>query len=127
MRGSHINLSFGSEIIYDDAEFQINGQDKVGVVGVNGAGKTTLFRLLLKEIKPDSGELDIGKARAGYLPQEIVLEDENMTVWDYLNDGRPLRKINAELAEVYKRLETAGEAEHPALLEKVAKLQEELD
>lgn len=127
MRGSHINLSFGSEIIYDDAEFQINGQDKVGVVGVNGAGKTTLFRLLLKEIKPDSGELDIGKARAGYLPQEIILEDENITVWDYLNDGRPLRKINAELAEVYKRLETAGEAEHPALLEKVAKLQEELD
>ena len=48
MKGSKMNLAFGLEVIYEDAEFQINERDKVGIVGVNGAGKTTLFRLLLK-------------------------------------------------------------------------------
>lgn len=60
MKGSKMNLAFGLEVIYEDAEFQINERDKVGIVGVNGAGKTTLFRLLLKELELDSGTLTIG-------------------------------------------------------------------
>lgn len=63
-----------------DAEFLLHDQDKVGIVGVNGAGKTILFRLLLHQLEPDSGTLFTGKARVRYLPQEIVLEDESMTV-----------------------------------------------
>ena len=103
MKGSKMNLAFGLEVIYEDAEFQINERDKVGIVGVNGAGKTTLFRLLLKELELDSGTLTIGNSRVGYLPQEIVLENENITVWEYLFDGRPIRKINAELEEIYTK------------------------
>ena len=49
MRASHLYLSFGTEIIYDDAEFILTNTDKAGIVGVNGAGKTTLFKLLLGE------------------------------------------------------------------------------
>ena len=45
-----MNLSFMMEMIYDDAEFLLHDQDKVGIVGVNGAGKTTLFRLLLQQL-----------------------------------------------------------------------------
>ena len=46
MRGSNMNLTFGTEVIYDDAEFQINENEKIGIVGVNGAGKTTLFKVI---------------------------------------------------------------------------------
>ena len=73
MKGSRMNLSFGPEIIFDDAEFQLGDRDKAGIVGVNGAGKTTLFRLLRGEIALDGGTLSVGRARVGYLPQEIVL------------------------------------------------------
>ena len=45
MKGQNMYLAFGSEIIYDDASFLIEDDDKVGVVGVNGAGKTTLLKL----------------------------------------------------------------------------------
>ena len=55
MKGSRMNLSFGPEIIFDDAEFQLGDKDKAGIVGVNGAGKTTLFRLLRGEIALDGG------------------------------------------------------------------------
>ncbi len=127
MKGSKMNLSFGLETIYEDAEFHTKERDKIGIVGVNGAGKTTLFRLLLHEIELDSGTLSVGNARVGYLPQEIVLEDENITVWDYLYDGRPIRKINAELEEIYEKLTTAEGEESETLLCCMGKLQERLD
>ncbi|MBQ9704115.1 MAG: ABC-F family ATP-binding cassette domain-containing protein, partial [Clostridia bacterium] len=128
MRGQNMNLAFGLEVIYDDAEFQIGEKDKVGIVGVNGAGKTTLFRLLLKEIELDSGTLNIGNARVGYLPQEIIIEDENQTVWEYLLEGRPVRKLEKELGEIYGKLETElSEEEQAPLLRRMQRIQELLE
>lgn len=127
MKGKNMNLAFGLEEIYEDAEFQIGDLDKVGIVGVNGAGKTTLFRLLLGELELDSGSLTTGNARIGYLPQEIVLEDEDITVWDFLFEGRPIKKYEQELEEIYKKLETAVNAEQEALLARMGTLQERLE
>lgn len=127
MKGSKMNLAFGLETIYEDAEFLLSERDKVGIVGVNGAGKTTLFRILLRELELDSGSISVGNARIGYLPQEVVLADEKQTVWEYLQDGRPIRQINAELEEIYKKLETADANEQEPLLERMGKLQERLE
>lgn len=127
MKGKNMNLAFGLEEIYEDAEFQIGDLDKVGIVGVNGAGKTTLFRLLLGELELDNGSLTTGNARIGYLPQEIVLEDEDITVWDFLFEGRPIKKYEQELEEIYKKLETAVNAEQEALLARMGTLQERLE
>ena len=122
-----MNLSFGMETIYDDAEFLLHDQDKVGIVGVNGAGKTTLFRLLLRQLSLDSGTLSLGRARIGYLPQEIVIEDESTTVWDFLFAGRPIAKLQSELEDIYQKLTTASAEEQILLLKQMAKLQEALD
>jgi ATP-binding cassette subfamily F protein 3 len=103
MRGQNLNLSFGNEVIYDNAEFYIGEKDKTGIVGVNGAGKTTLFKVILGEQELDSGSISIGNARLGYLPQEIDFFDKQKLVWDYLYDARPIRKTQAELEEVYQR------------------------
>ena len=127
MKGYKMNLAFGLETIYDNAEFITEPLDKVGIVGVNGAGKTTLFRLLLREIELDSGTLSVGNARIGYLPQEIIIEDESVTVWEYMSAGRPIKKINSRLAEIYKKLETADESETAELLAEMGKLQDELE
>lgn len=122
-----MNLAFGLKTIYDNAEFITEPLDKVGIVGVNGAGKTTLFRLLLHEIELDSGTLSVGNARIGYLPQEITIEDKNVSVWDYISAGRPIKKINSRLDEIYKKLETADESETTELLSEMGKLQDKLD
>ncbi len=127
MKGSKMNLAFGLETIYEDAEFLLGERDKVGIVGVNGAGKTTLFRVLLRELELDSGSISVGNARIGYLPQEIVLDDKQQTVWEYLQDGRPIRRLNEELEEIYKKLETADINEQEPLLERMGKLQERLE
>lgn len=127
MKGSHMNLSFGTELIYEDAGFQLEGTDKAGIVGVNGAGKTTLFRLLLGEIALDSGTISAGRARLGYLPQEIAVEDESLTGRDYMFSGRPIRRLEAELETIYRKLETAEGDEQAALLREMQRKQEALD
>ena len=132
MRGINMNLSFGTEMIYQDAEFHINQHDKAGVVGVNGSGKTTLFRVILGEQELDGGQVFTGQARIGYLPQEIILDDPGeadgtgMTVWEYLQAGRPIKTLEAELDRIYDTL--ASEAgEQGALLKRMAVLQERLE
>lgn len=127
MRGQNLNLAFGTEVIYDDAEFYIGDNDKTGIVGVNGAGKTTLFRVLLGEQPLDSGKIHIGSARLGYLPQEIGFADKQKTVWDYLFDARPVRETEARLSELYDELAIADESQHDELLREVSILQSRLD
>ncbi|MBD5132686.1 MAG: ABC-F family ATP-binding cassette domain-containing protein [Clostridiales bacterium] len=127
MKGQDLSLAFGTEVIYDDAEFFIGDKDKTGIVGVNGAGKTTLFKVILGEQELDRGKIFTGGARIGYLPQEIDFADKQKTVWDYLFDARPVRKIEAELDTIYATLETAGEAEQAELLNRMAELHACLD
>lgn len=127
MKGEHLYLSFGSEIIYDDANFSIEEKDKVGVVGVNGAGKTTLFKILLKEERLDAGKIKVINKRIGYLPQEITFTNQEMLVLDYLSEGRPIKRLEQELNDIYEQLPTLEEKEQNKVLKHAEKIQNELD
>lgn len=127
MKGENLYLTLGTEVIYDDASFQLNNLDKVGVVGVNGAGKSTLFRVLLGEIELDYGNINLGKTRVGFLPQEIKFENPNLTVWEYLLEARPIEKLNKRLEEVYMELADAEGKNQKTLLKEMADIQEQLE
>lgn len=127
MQGTNICLSFGTDIIYDNASFHIEDKDKVGVVGVNGAGKTTLFKVLLKEQILDSGKIIIKDKRIGYLPQEIILEDETILVWDYLLQARPIQKLEKKLTNLYEEVAISDNKKQDKLLKEIGKVQNLLE
>ena len=127
MKATNLYLTLGNEVIYDDANFQLNNLDKVGVVGVNGAGKTTLFRVLLNQVELDYGTIEFGKARVGFLPQEIKFDTPEQTVWDYLLAARPIEKLNNRLEQIYTLLETATEEQQRSLLYEMSDVQQQLD
>lgn len=128
MNGSNMNLSFNLETIYDDANFQINDFDKVGVVGVNGAGKTTLFKVILKKLSLDSGKIFINSSkRIGYLPQEVILDDKELSVFDYLMKARPIEELEKELINLYDLVAEAVGNEQDKILNKISKVQSLLD
>lgn len=127
IKGTNMNLSFDAEIIFSDAEFLINDADKVGIVGVNGAGKTTLFKLLLGEKTLDSGSIYFSKKRIGYLPQEILIDDEEISVLEFLQEGRPIKKTEEKLKAIYEALVTASGEELTKLLKKMGNLQDLLE
>lgn len=119
-----MNLSFSLEKIYENANFQINDLDKVGVVGVNGAGKTTLFKVILKQQELDTGKLITNNKVIGYLPQEIVIEDESITVLEYIESARPIKKLEQELEELYNKASTNPSE---TIMKKISKIQERLE
>lgn len=127
MKGSNLNLSFGLEQIYNDANFQLNDFDKVGVVGVNGAGKTTLFKVILKEQELDSGSIKIVNKNIGYLPQEIIIENKDITVFEYIMSARPIEKLNKKLIELYNEVAVTSGKEQEKIMKKISKVQAELE
>lgn len=129
MKGQNLNLAFNLEKIYENANFVLNEQDKVGIVGVNGAGKTTLLKVIMKEIELDSGSIIISKKkRIGYLPQEIEQTNKEITVFDYLMSARPIEKLNKELEELYEQVaQEQNEQTQKKILKQIGNTQELLE
>lgn len=81
---SNISITFGTDKVLENISFNLQENDKVGLVGVNGAGKSTLFRILTEVIRPDSGEVFTARnSRLGYLEQNSSL-DSDSSIWDEL-------------------------------------------
>ncbi len=53
--------SFSDKIIFFESNLKINSGEKVAFLGPNGVGKSTLFKLIMKQIKPEIGEINLGK------------------------------------------------------------------
>lgn len=107
MKIENLYMSFGTQEIFNNISFQINSNDKVGIVGVNGAGKSTLLNIILGNIKPDSGTIKLNTSiKVGYLPQVIMEETESkdQTVFEYLLEGRPIKKLKKELDKLYETI-----------------------
>ena len=107
MKIENLSMSFGTQVIFDNVSFQINNNDKVGIIGVNGAGKSTLFNILLGNLIPDSGNISLNtKINLGYLPQ-VIMDDasnEEETVFEYLLEGRPIKKLKEDLNGLYENI-----------------------
>ncbi len=72
IQAKNLSKHFGSQDLFDNVGFQLGPRERVGLVGRNGSGKSTLFKLILKELSPDSGEITIPKGyRLGALEQHI--------------------------------------------------------
>lgn len=131
MKIENLCMSFGTQVIFDNVSFQINNNDKVGIIGVNGAGKSTLFNILLGNLTPDSGNITLDtKINLGYLPQ-VIMEDassEDETVFDYLLEGRPIKKLKEELTNLYDIMaNTQNEYELKKYYKKINRINELLE
>lgn len=125
MQGKELCLSFGLEVIYDHANFHFEASDKVGIVGVNGAGKTTLLKVILGMQPLDSGSIITQKKRLGYLPQEILLENKEITVLEYLMGARPIKELEEEINFLYQKIMLEKEEKlQKKMLKRVGQLQE---
>lgn len=67
----NVSKAFGAKKILEDWSYTFARYEKVGVVGPNGAGKSTFIKILLNELSPDSGTVEVGQTvRWGYYSQE---------------------------------------------------------
>lgn len=75
------------KVILRDFYYNFARFEKMGIVGNNGTGKSTFIKMLLGEVKPDSGQFDIGETvRFGYFSQEGLKFKEDQKVIDVITE-----------------------------------------
>ena len=68
---NNITVRLGGRTILDGATAAIPPGSRVGLIGRNGAGKSTLMKVMIGELEPDDGEIEMPRlARLGYVAQE---------------------------------------------------------
>jgi ATP-binding cassette subfamily F protein uup len=79
--------AFGEVPIVNDFSYTFKKKDRIGIVGPNGAGKTTFLNMIIGQLPPDSGKVDIGQTTAfGYYKQEESSFDEEKRLLDIVKE-----------------------------------------
>lgn len=83
----HLCKRFDDLKILDDFSYIFARYEKMGIVGNNGTGKSTFIKILMGQVQPDSGTIDVGETvRFGYYSQDGLQFDGQMKVIDIVQD-----------------------------------------
>ena len=85
-----VSVRYGSEPLFEHASFKINAGERIGIVGPNGSGKSTLFRLILRDLTPDAGDvIEEGVPRIGFVRQHLKASAPDQSLLAYCLEGIP--------------------------------------
>jgi ABC transport system ATP-binding/permease protein len=100
-----ISKSYDGTPVIQGFSTRIIRGDRVGLIGPNGAGKTTLLRMLLGELKPDTGETRHGaNVQIAYYDQQREQLDPELTVFDTVGEGNDTVTANGRTRHVHAYL-----------------------
>ena len=95
-----VTIAFRAVAVLDGVTKQIEGGERIGLLGRNGAGKTTLLKLLAGQIEPDSGSCVLASGATVALLQQDVPEQLTGTVREIVR--APLtQRVEAGLLETW--------------------------
>jgi len=99
--------SFGNKILYKDLSFEVQENEKVGIIGRNGTGKSTLFNIMMGEDKDFSGSIKIKKDTVliGSRQEHHAFDDK--TVLEYIQGDLPEYARLTHIIDTYP--ETMGD------------------
>ena len=96
---NQLSLQRGHLRLLEQAQMTIHSNQKVAIVGANGVGKSSLFKLILGELQPDEGDLQLpGNLTIAHMAQEVA--DSDRRAIDYVLDGdQRLRAVQNALLQ----------------------------
>lgn len=126
MNVKNLSERFGERVLFNNLNFLVKKNDRLLIVGKNGCGKSTLIKLMMQNLVPTSGKIELGyNVLVGYYDQENQNLDESKTVIDELWDAYPQLpevKIRSTLAlfrfvgdDVYKMVDVLSGGERARL------------
>ena len=126
---SNISKQYGRQILFVDANFQLNPGDKVGLVGPNGSGKTTLFRMIMGEESPDEGEVSVPKKMTvGYFRQDVEEMSGRSVLDEAIAGSGRLGDLHHELEALQQAMGDPDKADDmDRILARFGEVQEEYD
>ncbi|MCB2180602.1 MAG: ATP-binding cassette domain-containing protein [Desulfobulbaceae bacterium] len=102
-----ISKQHGTQVLFQNASFQILPGSRTGLVGPNGAGKSTVFRLITGEEVADKGDISCSKKTViGYFSQDVgemsgctALEEVMSASGEVLQLGEQMKEMESSMAE----------------------------
>src|SRR3954468_1023362 len=83
-----VGLELGGRLLFENVSLNLAAGERLGIVGRNGLGKSTLLKIILQELEPTSGAVEIGsRTEINYVDQNRLLLDDLKTVWEEVGEG----------------------------------------
>ena len=123
IRLNNVSIAYGTHALLDNAEFQLDPGEKVGLLGRNGEGKSTLMKIIAGNVHADNGEVwRQAELKLAWLEQSPDLDNE-ATIYDSVASG--LGELGEWISQYHHLLETMDGGEQS--LKKLGDLQHKLE
>lgn len=103
----HISKSYDDKLLFNDFSYNVLKNDRIGIIGDNGSGKSTLLKIIMGQIEPSKGYVEIGETvKIGYFAQMNEVFKDSQRVIDYLKEfGEVVYTAEGEEISASKMLE----------------------
>lgn len=118
-------LAFGDHPLLDRAEFALQENERVCLVGRNGAGKSTLMKVLAGDILLDDGKIQITQDVVVSRLEQDPPRNQEGTVYEYVSGG--LAEIGEQLKIYHDLIDLVAQDPSEKNINRLAKIQEQLD
>ena len=122
VRCDNLSIHFGDRSILTDADFSIEPNERVCLIGRNGAGKSTLLKIITGDVLPDGGAAHFqDNLRVSVLEQSLP-DAQELSVRDVVAQG-----LAAQMALIAAFTELSGKAESAEDFETMEQMQSSID
>ncbi len=99
----NITLRRGTTVLLEHVNWTIYPKQHIGIIGANGSGKSSLFAMLLNQLHPDQGDLDVARQLVlAHVAQETP--GYSKSALDFVLDGdTELRKLETQLVDAEEK------------------------
>ncbi|HVF71912.1 MAG TPA: ATP-binding cassette domain-containing protein [Chthoniobacterales bacterium] len=92
-----VAMELGGRILFEKLSLNLGAQERLGIVGRNGLGKSTLLKIMLQELKPARGAVEIGaRTEINYVDQNRLMLEDSKTVWEEVGEGSEYVRLGEE-------------------------------
>jgi ABC transport system ATP-binding/permease protein len=124
IRLANVSIAFGTHALLENANFQLDTGERVGLLGRNGEGKSTLMKIIAGEVLADNGEVwNKPGLRLSMLEQAPDIAGQS-TVYDAVADG--LGEIGLWIKR-YHTLSMSMDSQDQRALTELGELQHKLE
>ncbi len=101
----NISKQYDTKVILKDTNFTLNQGQRIAVIGQNGQGKSTLFKIIMRQVEPDSGDMAIDKSLKIEMLDQQPKFKANLNVRDAIeNQLTELKNAKIEYEKITEQL-----------------------